>query len=395
MKRHLKYLLPFLVLFFIIPLSYSVPTSALGEYPYQKWGVQAGDEVRYTTGWSIGMDLGDSGWDMLDSYLGLMAGPPGFDDAQGHYENFSKLDSVYHFKVEIGDVFQDIYHGSGYDRSYDIIYGNITFKAVDMNNYGPINNTLLYEIQQNVEMFNYYSALFGWGYTASELITEFTGGYPGYWDTPFYQQWFNYHTSYPDDPSMPNQYPLFIPKDWSCATFYEFMQSQFDEDDYEYYSGRIGIPITGWNDLTSAFGFTRIAVRKHEVTVTAKLSSVNANLRDDYVDDLGLYYPNSSTPIDTYGDLLTYLEITNFNIELNIHAEWSLSGVLENFHAELVIEGEYEDNKFKILPEFDISKGEHSSINSRYIPGFSTYLIVLAGVSTVSIIAGRIKKKKT
>lgn len=394
MKRHLKYLIPFLALFFIIPLSYSVLVSADETTPYQNWGIQAGDEIRYTMGWSIGFDLEDSGWDMLDSYLGAMGGPPGFDDARGHYENFSKLDSVYHFKIEIIEMVQDLYEGSSFDRSIDIIIGEMTFKSVEMNNYGPINNTFLYELQQNAEMFDYYSSLFGWGVSSSELISEFTSGYPGYWNTPYNQYWYNYNTNYPEEPSYPGGYPLFIPKDWSCANFYEFMQSQYDEDDYDYYSNVFGTPINSWNDLTAAVGFTRIAVNRHEVTIKAKLSSVNENLRDDYVDSMGLYNPDTAQPIDTYAELLAYLEVTNFNIEMNIHAEWSLSGILENFHAELVIDGDYEGDHFKILPEFDISKGEHSSINSRYIPGFSIYLVILAAVSTVSVIAIRIKKKK-
>ena len=117
---------------------------------------------------------------------------------------------------------------------------------------------------------------------------------------------------------------------------------------------------------------------------------------DLYINNSGFYDPIADVPIETYTQFLDYLNVTEFNAEAHFHVEWDRHGVLKNFHIQFVIEGKYEDEKFSIKPQFDISLGEHDAINAKFtVPGYSVYLVIFAGVVTVSVVIIRIKRKKS
>ncbi len=120
---------------------------------------------------------------------------------------------------------------------------------------------------------------------------------------------------------------------------------------------------------------------------------MDERLLDLYVNNTGFY--DNTTKIETYDALLDFLNITNFDAEARFDVEWSRKGILTNFHSQGEFSGEYEGEKFKISPQFDISYGEHDKINAKFtVPGYPIFLVILAGTATISVIVLRIKRKK-
>jgi hypothetical protein len=384
MKKHFKYLVPFIAVFFLIPLGSS---AAVAQGPVKlNWGIDVGDEVEMTIGWAIDIELPSDVWDFLTYYVQMME-PNITVGAEELYNDFSLIDSVYNLKVTILDMEN---YDSGYGYSYDEIMGKTEFKTPAMADYGPINNTLIYEIQQNAVLFDKYATMLGLDMTALDAIGNLSSMYPNDFDVPYYQSWY---INEGDSTDFPNGLPLFIHKDWSCADLYDEMKSSFTTEDYSYLSSSLGVSITNWNELTDALGFTKISVSKREATVKFKLSSMNNLILDWYFYNMGFNF--SGTIIDTYAGFLNYMNITEFDAEAQFHVEWTTAGILNNFHAQVGLTGKYKGESFSLKPQFDISRGEHDTINAKYtVPGFPLYVLIFTGVVTVSVVIVRIKKKK-
>ena len=112
-----------------------------------------------------------------------------------------------------------------------------------------------------------------------------------------------------------------------------------------------------------------------------------------WVNNTGFY--DNMTKIETYDALLAYLNITNFDAEARIDVEWDRKGILNNFHIQGEVTGEYEGEKFSFSPQFDISSGEHNKINANFtIPGYPVFLVIFTVISAVCIVIIRVKRKK-
>ena len=132
MKKHLKYIVPFFALFFLIPL---VSSTVMAQDPVKlRWGIDVGDEVEMTMGWAIEADLSPGMWDILTLYFQLME-PNLTVGAEELYNDISLIDSVYNFKITILGM-ENV--DSGYGYSYDQIYGDMEFKFLG----GEISPTL-------------------------------------------------------------------------------------------------------------------------------------------------------------------------------------------------------------------------------------------------------------
>lgn len=389
MKKHIKYAIPFVVLFFILPMMNS---GAIGTYTYgspvEDWGTTIGDEHYFTAGWAFHLDLGDKAWDMLDMFLDYI--DPALD-GRTLYEDLANIESVYNFRITITNITNEYYNSSlVYNRSNDLIFGDIAWKAASMDEYGPLNATLIYQIQQNAMLLNAYSTLFEWGFSSSDLIEELEGYGPEM--DEYFQAWDTFYCG--EARSRPLTPPIFIPTDWNLEDYYNEMRGELDNYFYGNFSEATGVTVENWDQLTAALGFNTIRINKRDATVKFKLSSMNKDFLNLWVNNTGFY--DNMTKIETYDALLDYLNITNFDAEARIEVEWNRKGILNNFHIQGDISGEYEGEKFTFSPQFDISNGEHNKINAKYtVPGYPVFLVIIAAAATVSIVIMRVKRKKS
>lgn len=391
MKRHIKYLVPFSILFIIVPFLISGTGVAQGTYgtPVQEWGVSVGDEVYYTLGWDLDVDFSQGIWDMIDESLEYLGFPPEFADAEGHYNNFSSVENIYNVKIGIENITSYVYDGGTYTYSDDYILGSVAFKAASMEDYGPLNATLIYEIEQNRDMIEYYLNAFGANMTVDWMVGNLSLYGPGPEDIMFMEAWANnYNGEVINGPEGP---PIFVPTDWDLTPFYEEIKSMVN---YTALAMSANIYASNWNDLTTQLGFTSINVAAKEVDIKFKLSSMNETILDKNIYAANITNPETAIRMQTFDELLGFLNITALDIELNGHLQWDRHGILKNAHIDFTFEGVYDGNSFKINPLFDISVGEHNKLNTGYkIPGFSPLLIMLVGLITVAGIV-RVTKKK-
>ncbi|MHA1111164.1 MAG: hypothetical protein ACTSRE_08675, partial [Promethearchaeota archaeon] len=192
--------------------------------------------------------------------------------------------------------------------------------------------------------------------------------------------------------NTPGSPPLFVPTDWDITPFFNQLKSSVN---YTALAMFANIYATDCDDLVTQLGFTTLTVAPKEVDIKFQLSSMNETILDKNIYALNLTNPVTTTRMETFDELIGFLNITELDIGLNGHLEWDRDGILKNAHIDFTLEGVYDGYSFKITPTFDISIGEHDEINTGMkIPGYSSLLIVLAGLVTVSGIIIRMKKKK-
>ena len=391
MKKHAKYIVPFVIMFFFLPMINSI---AIGTYTYgpptKNWGIDIGDEHFFTTGWAFELDLGDKAWDMFDTYLDYI--DPALD-GRTLYNTLMNIESVYNFRITITNLTSAFYNSTpSYNYTNDVISGDMAWKAASMTEYGPLNATMIYEIQQNAMLFNAYSTLFGWGLSSSDLIGELAMYGPEM--DEYYQSWDTDNSGEPRN--QPGSPPIFIPQDWSLEDFYNEMRGKLNATHYEFFTNETGVTITNWNDLTAALGFTSIRIDKRDAVAKFKLSSMDETFLDLWVNNTGFFDPVANASVETYDAFLDWLNITNFDAEARFSVEWNRKGILTNFHVQGEVTGEYEGEKFKFAPQFDISYGEHDKINAKFtIPGYPILLVLFVGTISVSVLIYGIKKKKS
>ncbi|MBN2156788.1 MAG: hypothetical protein JW776_12165 [Candidatus Lokiarchaeota archaeon] len=393
MRKYLKYLVPFSIFFILIPFCFTGIAVADGTYgdPEQNWGIVIGDEIFYTLGWDLDLDLSEEIWEMIDSTLQSLNISEELSDVQGHYNNLSSIESVYNVKIGIENITSYFYEDTYYNSSYDYIVGSVAFKAASMDEYGPLNATLIYEIQQNQEMIDYYLSIFGSNMTADFLIGNLSLYGPGLDDIDYFQSWYNSYNG--TEYNSPDSPPIFVPTDWDITEFYEELKSKVNYTELAMYAN---IHASDWNDLTTQLGFTTLTVTAKEADIKYQFSSMNKTIVDKNIYAMNITNPVTETRMETFDELLGLLNITNLDFGVNAHVEWDRKGILKNAHIDFTLEGLYDGHSFKITPVFDISIGEHDRINTGYatIPGYSPYLIVLVGIAAVSGILLSIKKKK-
>ncbi len=384
-------LIPFSLLFLVVPLLLSgtvVASESFGA-PVQDWGVEIGDTVYYTLGWDLDVDFSQGIWDLIDDALVSAGLPSELADAQGHFNNFSSIESVYNVKIGISNITSYFYDGGTYNYSDDYIIGPVEFKAASMDDYGPLNATLIYEIEQNRDMLEYYLNIFGANMTVDWMVGNLSLYGPGSEDVMFMESWSNSYDG--EVMNLPDSPPIFVPKDWDITPFYEQLKSIVNYTELAMYAN---IYASDWNDLTSQLGFTSISVSSKEADIKYQLSSMNKTILDVNIYAANLTNPETLTRIETFDELIGFLNITDLDIGLNGHVQWDRDGILKNAHIDFTLEGIYDGNSFKITPVFDISVGEHDKINTGYqIPGFSTLLIMLVGLITTTVIIRIVKKK--
>lgn len=388
MKKQLKYIVPFALLFFILPLTVSAA-------PVQSWGISVGDEVLMTAGWAIDVKLDDDTWDMLDTYAAMI--DPAFS-AREAYNDFQTLDSVFNFKFDITHIDEDVYDYGFGPYSYDVIAADVSMKAAKQPNYGLPDALALYELNANAALFDKYATLFDvlQYVNSTYLISELTA-HPmpaDLLDNMTVQRWYNSHDGVATN--MPSGTPIFIPLTWDFSEKYDELVEMADTADlYTQVSAMFGITVANWDQLVAAFGFTKVVVKPREITVQFQFSSMNEDILDTAIVQMGLENPFTLDPFNDFDDVLTFLNLTDFDMEFDFHLEYTNNGILNNFHYGYEVGGKYEGDAFKIAPQVDVSRGEHNRINTKYtIPGFPVYLVIIAAVGTVSILLIRIKKRK-
>jgi len=392
MKRNMKYLIPFSLLFLLLPLCFTGMGVAQGTYgaPVQDWGIEIGDEVILTLGWDFELDFSDEIWDMIDESLVYMGLPPEFCDAKGHYENFSSIESVYNVKLGIENITSYFYNGGYYNYSKDLIYGTFAIKSASSDTYGPLNATLIEQLQENHDMIDFYMALFVENITVDDLIENLTLYGPGYDDIQFTEVWANSYSG--EEQNTPSGIPIFVPTDWDITPFFNQIKTAVNYTELTY----ANIYASDWDDLTNQLGFTELSVTAKEVTIKFELGSMNETILDKNIYAANITNPETAERMETFDELLGFMNITNLGVECNGHVQWNRKGILENAHIDFTIEGLYNGYSFKVKPVVDISIGEHNRINTAYgvIPGYSPYLIAFTGIITISVIIIGIKKRK-
>ncbi|MBN2155193.1 MAG: hypothetical protein JW776_04065 [Candidatus Lokiarchaeota archaeon] len=388
MKKYTKYAIPFVMLFFLLPLN----SAAMGTYTYgaptKDWGIEIGDTHYYTLGWAVELEMGDKAWNMLDMILDEI--DPTLD-ARTMYTHLMSVESVYNLRISITNITSYFYNSSpSYNSSGDLIMGEMAWKAASMTNYGPLNATMIYNLQQNAMLFNAYSTMLDWGISASELVEDLELYGPEM--DEYYQSWLTGDSG--EDFNQPDSPPFFIPKDWSLEDFYNEQRSKLNEYFYGNFSENTGVTVSNWEDFIEVLGIKSMRVNKRDATVKFQLTAMDMKLRDFWVNNTGFY--DNGTKIETYNELLNFLNVTEFDAEARFDVEWNRKGILQNFHVQWEFSGKYEDEKFKFAPVFDLSYGEHDKINAKFtIPGYQIFVVVFAGIGTVSVIIIRIKKKNT
>jgi hypothetical protein len=393
MKKYFNFLIPFSMLFIIAPLVLSGTAVAAGTYgtPVQDWGIEIGDTYYYTLGWDLNLDISQGIWDLIDEALVSVGVPAELANAEGHYNNFSTIDSVYNVKIGIANMTSYFYDGGSYNYSEDYITGPVEFKAASQDDYGPLNATLIYEIEQNKDMLDYYLTVFGANMTTDWMIGNLSLYGPGPEDIMYMQAWANSEDG--ETINLPESPPIFVPKDWDITPFYEQLKSMVNYTELAMYAH---IYASDWNDLTSQLGFTTLDVSAKELDLNFKLSEMNQTILDENIYAANLTNPETMTRMQTFDELTGFLNITDLDLSVNGHLLWDRDGVLKNLHIDFTLEGKYEGYSFKITPQFDISAGEHDKINSAYkIPGYSSLLVLAVGLVTISGIVVVTKKFKT
>ncbi len=264
MKKQLKYAIPFVILFILLPITFS---SGIGIYTYgpptKDWGINIGDEHYFTAGWAVDLDLGDKAWAMFDLYLDLI--DPALD-ARTLYSDLMNIESVYNFRISITNISSYFYNGGSYNYTRDVIEGDMAWKAASMDEYGTLNATMIYEVLQNAMLFNAYSTLFEWGISSSDLIEELASYGPEF--DEYYQEWATGDSDGVLD--QPSGIPIFIHQDWSLEDLYTELRGKFNATHFEYFTNQTGVPISSWDDLTAALGFTSIRINTRDATVKFK-----------------------------------------------------------------------------------------------------------------------------
>ena len=103
MKKKLKFVIPFLLIFLLVPTLFSATGIADSETQgsEQSWGISIGDKKEFTAGWTLDLDLPDNAWDMFEDFTLAVGYPANMTDIQGHYLNFSKIAE---WPVETGNI---------------------------------------------------------------------------------------------------------------------------------------------------------------------------------------------------------------------------------------------------------------------------------------------------
>ncbi|MHA1821756.1 MAG: hypothetical protein ACTSU2_10705 [Promethearchaeota archaeon] len=316
------------------------------------------------------------------------------------YLDFQSIPKVYNIQLTVENItkynntytyyYDDDYYWTSTNYGDEIVY-KVEAKLPGDSGYKTFRSFASDYINQFASLIDKYQYLLG--FNSSDLQDSISGmpttvEFPQFWSlkgTDYYYYNFNYLT-------------ICVPLSFSLKDYFN-ISALSDPDNLASFNEEFGTDVKTSDELLSALGVSNFQLNDKNYFAVFNLQSVDQKVLDGYTEQLNI------TGVNTYAQLLDYLNISSPNIYAKEALVYNDKGVLVNVHHEMSVSGSYttlNDTKAAVSAgiTFDVSSGEHPTINSNWvdltkpkIPGYSMLYLGVAFLIGLCAIILKIHRK--